>query len=149
MTTTSFADYAAEQQEREELADTILLYSHALCEALKHNYINHCIASHQNEIGGIDESSDSWHKSEIERISGGDCDYEYIIESGNKYYKVIMVARGAKSAHCFIDKKTGDVYKSATWKSPAKKIRYNLMDDTQREWLLENADWSGGYLYQR
>jgi hypothetical protein len=47
-----------------------------------------------------------------------------------------------------VDKKTGEVYKSASWKSPAKGVRYDLRIIEQREWLFENADWSGSYLYK-
>jgi hypothetical protein len=45
-------------------------------------------------------------------------------------------------------KKTGEIYKSAGWKSPAKGVRFDLRLIKDREWLLENADWSGGYLYK-
>jgi hypothetical protein len=80
--------------------------------------------------------------------------YDYIFESGNKYHKVIMEVPNhnrpaSRSVHCFIDKKTGEVYKSASWKSPAKGVRYDLRIIEQREWLFENADWSGVYLYAK
>ena len=76
--------------------------------------------------------------------------YDYIFESGNKYHKVIMVdSGGGRSVHAFVDKKTGSVLKSASWKAPAKGERYNLLVIKEREWLFENADWAGGYLYAR
>ena len=62
---------------------------------------------------------------------------------------LIMNAAGSRSVHCFIDKKTGEVYKSASWKAPAKGVRYDLRLIADREWLLENADWASGYLYKR
>ena len=75
--------------------------------------------------------------------------YDYIFESGRKYHKVIMIdSSGARSVHCFVDKKTGEIYKSASWKSPAKGVRYDLRLIEQREWLFQNADWSGRYLYK-
>lgn len=80
--------------------------------------------------------------------------YDYIIESGRKYHKIIMSINdspnrlgSSRSVHAFVDRKTGEVYKSASWKSPAKGVRYDLRLIEQREWLLENADWAGGYLY--
>ena len=76
-------------------------------------------------------------------------DYDYIIESGRKYHKIVMDGNGSRSVHAFVDKKTGEVYKSASWKAPAKGVRYDLRIISQREWLLENADWAGGYLYAR
>ena len=45
--------------------------------------------------------------------------------------------------------KTGELYKSASWKAPAKGVRYDLRLIEQREWLYEHADWAGGYLYAR
>jgi hypothetical protein len=77
-------------------------------------------------------------------------DYDYIIESGRKYHKIIMVDSGkGRSVHAFVDRKTGELYKSASWKSPAKGVRYDLRIIEQREWLLEHADWAGGYLYAK
>ena len=75
--------------------------------------------------------------------------YDFYPETGRKYHKIIMVANGSRSVHAFVDKKTGEVYKSASWKAPTKGVRYDLRIIEQREWLMENADWAGGYLYVR
>ena len=53
-----------------------------------------------------------------------------------------------ESVHCFVDRKTGEVYKAASLNAPAKGVRYDLRLITDRNWLMENADWAGGYLYQ-
>jgi len=77
-------------------------------------------------------------------------EYDYIIESGRKYHKIVMIdCGGSRSVHAFVNRKTGEVYKSASWKSPAKGVRYDLRIIEQREWLLQNADWAGSYLYAR
>jgi hypothetical protein len=55
----------------------------------------------------------------------------------------------SQSVHAFVDKSNGDVYKSASFKSPAKGVRYNLLDESSREYVLANCDWAGSYLYQR
>jgi hypothetical protein len=47
-----------------------------------------------------------------------------------------------------VDKKTGEVYKSASWKAPAKGVRYDLRIIKQREDILANCDWAGSYLYK-
>ena len=76
--------------------------------------------------------------------------YDFYPETGRKYHKIIMVdSSGGRSVHAFVDKKTGKVYKSASWKAPAKGVRYDLRIISQHEWLLENADWAGGYLYAK
>ena len=61
-----------------------------------------------------------------------------------------MVDGGSsRSVHAFVDKNTGELYKSSSWKSPAKGVRYDLRLIADREYLLKNADWSGGYLYAK
>ena len=76
-------------------------------------------------------------------------EYKFYIEEGRKYHKIIMDANGSRSAHAFVDKKTGEVYKSASWNKPAKGVRYNLLSIESREECLARADWAGGYLYLR
>lgn len=74
----------------------------------------------------------------------------YLDSMGRKYHRVYMTIDGKRnSIHAFIDKKTGEVYKPASTKAPAKGVRFNLLVITQREWLLQHADWAGGYLYKR
>ena len=77
--------------------------------------------------------------------------YGYELNSSvRKYHKIFMCIDGRRdSIHASIDKKTGEVYKPASLKAPAKGVRYDLRLIEEREWLLENADWAGGYLYQR
>lgn len=77
--------------------------------------------------------------------------YGYYLDStGRKYHKIFMTIDGKRSSiHAFIDKKSGEVYKPASIKAPAKGVRFNLLVITQREWLLKNADWAGSYLYVR
>ena len=132
-----------------------------LCDALKQNYIDYSIKSHQRQLteyGGdrCDVSYAPYHQECVEKLKNGECDYEFIIESGRKYHKIIMVIDDgpnrigpSRSVHAFVDKKTGEVYKSASWKSPAKGVRYDLRIIEQREWLLQNADWASSYLYAK
>jgi hypothetical protein len=142
--TTTFADYAAAAEARKDIAAAVLGHTYALCEALRQNFIEYSIRMHER----CDENVE-YHQAAIEKLKQGTCDYDFYPETGRKYHKIIMNANGSRSVHCFIDKKTGEVYKSASWKSPAKGVRYDLRIINQREWLLENADWSGGYLYAK
>ena len=72
----------------------------------------------------------------------------FTMQFGRKYIKVIQ---DNSSVHSFIDKKTGEVYKPASWKSPAKIVRYDLRIITHRSKLHDPnyTDWAGGYLYLR
>lgn len=75
--------------------------------------------------------------------------YGYELDSsGRKYHKIFMCINGKRdSIHAFIDKKTGEVYKPASLKAPAKHVRFNLLLISDRERLLSSADWAGSYLY--
>ena len=66
----------------------------------------------------------------------------FYTKEGKKYIKIIR--NGA--VHAFIDSDL-NVYKPASWNSPAKGIRYNLEKDW--EVLKKNADIYGSYLYRR
>jgi hypothetical protein len=147
MTAETFADYAAAAEERGQIAHTVLSHTLSLCEALKQNYINYSIRSHQLSLESKDDDY-GYHDACIKKLRQGICDYDYTVETGRKYHKIIMNANGNRSVHAFVDKKTGEVYKSASWKAPAKGVRYNLLDETQREWLFQYADWAGSYLYR-
>ena len=70
------------------------------------------------------------------------------MELGRKYWKVIQ---DNSSVHAFIDRNTGEVYKPAGWKSPAKIVRYDLRLISDRAKLHDPkfTDWAGGYLYLR
>ena len=121
MTSQSFADYVATQDARNTIELNIRKYTLMLCDCLLQDF-------------------QSKHKS----------DYKFYIESGRKYHKIIMETEaGSRSVHAFVDKKTGDVFKAASFKAPAKIVRYNLLEIASREQCFERADWAGGYLYIR
>ena len=154
--TTTFADYAAEQDARNTIQLNVTKWTLMLCDALKQNYIEYSIKNSQKFLKEVsDDYWENYYHEKIDQLKQGISDYEFIIESGRKYHKIIMEfdcgpdVRPSRSVHAFIDKKTGEVYKSASWKAPAKGVRYDLRIIEQREWLLENADWAGSYLYAK
>jgi len=122
--TTTFAEFAQQQDARNTIELNIRKYCLMLCDALVDNF-----------------------KS---RNNNSSSDYKFYIESGRKYHKLIMeTGSGSRSVHAFVDRKSGEVFKPASFKAPAKGVRFNLLLIKDREWLLENADWAGGYLYMR
>ena len=73
----------------------------------------------------------------------------FSIESGRKYWKIIQNHGGV---HAFVNKKTGEVYKPASWSAPhTKYVRFDLRIIKDREKLHNPlfTDWAGGYLYLR
>lgn len=137
----------------------VLRYTQSLVEALDTDYRLYTVKSHRNSINkSVDAFSVSHHQKCLDEIREGSYDYRtkfYIVES-RKYLR-IEEETGVnhdgsitqKSIHAFVDKNTGEVYKSASWKSPAKGVRFNLMDSVSRENCYRNADWAGSYLYKR
>ena len=120
--TTEFADFVATQDARNQIQLNVRKYTLMLCDALLMDF----------------------------NRRGHTLDYKFYIESGRKYHKVIMECEdGARSVHAFVDKKTGEVYKPASFKSPAKIVRYNLLNIASREECFERADCAGSYLYIR
>ena len=127
MTTETFAEYVAQQDARNTIQLNVRKYTLMLCDALEQNFKDR----NHGKVGGYDAPV-----------------YKFVIESGRKYHKIIMDANGSRSVHAFVDKKTGEVFKPASFKAPAKGVRFNLLLIKDREWLLENADWAGDYLYK-
>jgi hypothetical protein len=151
MTTTTlrqdFSDFCVQRDAQNTIQLNVTKWCYMLCDALLKNYIDYSIASHKRSV--YLEVNADYHQACIEDLKNGQCGYEFTVESGRKYHKIMMSANGSRSVHAFVDKKTGEVYKPASIKSPAKGVRYDLRLIEQREWLLENADWAGSYLYAR
>ena len=120
--TATFTDYVAQKDAQNTIQLNVTKYGMMLCDALQQNYQR----SHPNGRN-----------------------YSYALISGRKYHKLMQCVDGqTESVHAFIDKKTGEVYKAASIKAPAKGVRFNLLIIQEREFMLENCDWAGGYLYR-
>jgi hypothetical protein len=148
---TAFSDYCAEQDARNTVQLNVLKWSYMLCDALEGNYVS---SKRKLHARAIEHGQDvEYHQKCIDAINSGNfvIDRIFRIENGRKYHKIIMSDGDGshRSVHAFVDKKTGEVYKSASWKTPAKGVRFDLRLIKDREYLLENADWAGSYLYLR
>ena len=132
----------------------VIDYVEQFCEVLRTNYQSYVIEMHRNAIandGIVDENYVDYHKDQIDKLSMGENVDEFVYVMGRKYAKIIHITKpgNQKSAHAFVDMNTGDVMKAASWKAPAKGIRYNLLDDKSRQEMYLRAEWSGQYLYAR
>lgn len=118
------------------------------CDVLRTNFQSTAIARHREYINK-GENVD-YHQQQIDQLCEGEGVDEYTYIKGKKYAKIVHLAGPSKqrSAHAFVDLNTGDVYKSASWQSPAKGVRYNLLDEQSCEEMYKRADWAGGYLYK-
>ena len=121
--TTTFTDYVAQKDAQNTIQLNVTKYALMLCDALQQNY---------------------------QRQHPNGRNYSYALVSGRKYHKLMQCVDGqTESVHAFIDRKTGEVYKPASYKAPAKHVRYNLNIIQEREECLEKCDFAGSYLYLR
>ena len=142
---TTFAEYCATADARKKIEHNVEEWSEMLCIALEHNYIDEAIR--RQKFFAANDSSD-FSNNRIEEIKNGD-HYKFVVESGRKYHKIIMITeQDNRSVHAFVDKKTGELYKAASYKAPAKGVRFDLRIIEEREMVFKNCDWAGGYLYK-
>ena len=149
----TFTDFKQMQPTATAQAKSVLDYVELLCQVLRTNYQTYAIQLHRSAIennGIVDETYIPWHEEEIRKLCEGEGVDEFVYEKGRKYAKIFHITNpgGSKSVHMFIDMVTGDCFKPASYKAPAKGIRYNLLNDSSREEMLRRADWSGKYLYK-
>ena len=138
------------------------------CNALEENFKQYAINSYKRNIDHPTEVSKgytSYYKEQLEKIEDGTANlYKFDYQVGKKYIKVFNLQYQEScdyynrpagyrqgSVTAFIDKNTGEVYKPASWKSPAKHVRFDMRIIRHREFLHnpKNVDWAGGHLYMR
>ena len=146
-TTMTLQEFEKVQAARQVIADNALKYTQMLCEALEQDFVQTSIKRAQFLMPSSDNPQ--YWEERIEDYKAGKDVYKFSIVTGRKYHKVVQTCcDGSQSVHAFVDKSTGELYKAASWKAPAKDVRFDLRIISQREWVLENCDWAGGYLYK-
>ena len=140
------------------LEERVLEWTEQLCDSLTENYKQYHLRSMKRMNA---DSGSEYSRKEIEATENGTANLmKFVIKNGRKYYKIMQhdfdTFRDRNEyreggVHAFVDKKTGEVYKPASYNSPAKHVRYDMRIITQREYVLNpaNCDWAGGYLYMR
>ena len=136
------------------------------CETLEENFKQYSINSYKRNINEqrFPENT-KYYEERLAEIENGTANlYKFDYKTGKKFHKVFFLeyqdandyygtkaGYKAGSVHAFIDKQTGEVYKPASWKAPAKHVRFDLRIIREREFLLnpKNCDWAGGHLYMR
>jgi hypothetical protein len=146
-TTMTLQEFEKVQAARQVIAANALKYTEMLCEALEQNFLEQSIKRAKFLMPSSDNPQ--YWADRIEDYKAGKDVYKFSIVTGRKYHKIVQTCcDGSKSVHAFVDKNTGELYKAASWKAPAKDVRFDLRIIEQREFVLENCDWAGGYLYK-
>ena len=153
-------------QVKRDLQRRIEDYVIKYCESLEENFKQYSINSYKRNIQEqrFPENT-KYYQQQLDEINNETANlYKFDYQVGKKYIKVFNLqyqdaneyyGREAGyrqgSVTAFIDKNTGEVYKPASWKAPAKIVRFNLLIIAEREYLLNpnNCDWAGGHLYLR
>ena len=114
--------------------------------------------------GNLSGNYPEYAREQLDAIENGTANlYKFVVKTGKRYYKIVQQEFESweksryygqyrdGSVHAFVDKKTGQVYKPASWQAPAKHVRYDLRIIREREFLFNsnNTGWAGGYLYLR
>ena len=152
------ADINAEQ-DMLMLKDRMKAYALQYCEALAENYKQYRINMHQNSIKNPPSGREDCRTYAAEQLAGIANGTERLMKfklsEGKKYWKVIQRDwRGGgyvdASVVAFISFK-GEVFKPASWKAPAKGVRFDFRIIKEREAALDpaKAQWTGGSLYYR
>ena len=156
------------REEREQvvadLEDRILRWTNQLCISLAENYKQYhrrMIESNAARFNADGSRADlsRYAQQQLNELNEGTFKgMRFTITTGKKYYKIISndwderrKEWNSGGVHAFVNKKTGEIYKAASWSAPAKHVRYDLRVIRDREYVLDprNCGWSGGYLYMR
>jgi len=144
------------------IEDYVLKY----CETLEENFKQYSIESYKRNINeNRFPENTKYYEDRLAEIENGTANlYKFVFKTGKKFHKVYFLEYhdandyyGTKagyksgSVHAFIDKNTGEVYKPASWRAPAKHVRFDLRLIKDREFLFnwKNLSWAGGHLYMR
>ena len=164
--TTCYPDSMKVKREiQRRIEDHVIKY----CETLEENFKQYTIRSYKRNIESPTSATvgnKSYYEEQLQKIENGTYKdlYKFTFKTGKKFHKVYFLqyeeaseyynrpaGYRAGSVHAFIDKQTGEVYKPASWKAPAKHVRFDLRLIQDREFLFNpnNIDWAGGHLYMR
>ena len=145
-------------QARQDIETRVAGWVQTYADTITKNYRDYHIRTLKGNLSG---NYPEYAREQLDEIEKGTEKLMYFkIKTGKKFYKIVQMNFDTfqnrneyreGSVHAFVDKKTGQVYKPASWAAPAKHVRYDLRIIKEREFLFNsnNTGWAGGYLYLR
>ena len=145
-------------QAKQDIETRVAGWVQTYADTITKNYRDYHIHTLKGNLSG---NYPEYAREQLDAIENGTANlYWYKIKTGKKFYKIVQMEFDTfqnrneyreGSVHAFVDKKTGQVYKPASWQAPAKQVRYDLRIIREREFLFNsnNTGWAGGYLYLR
>ena len=130
------------------------------CKALDENFKQDTVRSLEHNLKRDPECT--YSANQLMKIYQGKAKLDkFRYYQGKKYIKVVREEYDERNdrwrdttVHAFIgiaEDILGNVYKPASWKAPAKHVRYSFCNMTDFRMLLDprQVGWAGGYLYMR
>ena len=145
-------------QAKQDIETRVAGWVQTYADTITKNYRDYHIRTLKGNLSG---NYPEYAREQLDAIENGTANlYWYKIKTGKKFYKIVQMEFDTfqnrneyreGSVHAFVDKKTGQVYKPASWQAPAKHVRFDLRIIREREFLFNsnNTGWAGGYLYLR
>ena len=148
-------------QARQDIETRVAGWGQTYADTITKNYREYHINTLNGNLSG---NYPEYAREQLDAIENGTANLMYFkVKTGKRYYKIVQQEfetwEKSKyygqyrdgSVHAFVDKKTGQVYKPASWAAPAKHVRFDLRIIREREFLFNpnNTGWAGGYLYLR
>ena len=130
------------------------------CKALNENYKQDTIRSLEHNLKRDPDCT--YSANQLVKIIQGKANLDrFRYSEGKKYYKVTREEYDEKTGywrdttvHAFVGltkENLGDVFKPASWKAPAKHVRFSFCNKKDLLFLTDPrcVGWAGGYLYLR
>ena len=148
-------------QTKKDIETRVAGWVKTYADTITENYRRYHVATLEGNLSG---NYPEYARKQLDEIENGTANLMWFkVKTGKKYYKIVQQEfetwEGSKyygqyrdaSVHAFVDKKTGQVFKPASWQAPARHVRFDLRIIREREFLFnyKNTGWAGGYLYLR
>ena len=147
-----------EDVKNKTIQERVLEWTEQLCESLAENYKQYHVRTLKGNLSG---NYPEYARKQLDELENGTANLmRFRIQKGRKYHKIIQQNFDTfqdlneyrdGSVHAFVDRNTGEVYMPASWRGPAKHVRYDMRIINERNYVHNpfNCDWAGGYLYMR
>ena len=148
-------------QTKQDIETRVAGWVKTYADTITENYRRYHVETLEGNLSG---NYPEYARKQLNEIENGTANLMWFkVKTGKKYYKIVQQEfetwEGSKyygqyrdgSVHAFVDKKTGQVFKPASWQAPARHVRFDLRIIREREFLFnyKNTSWAGGYLYLR
>ena len=123
-------------QTKQDIETRVAGWVKTYADTITENYRRYHVATLEGNLSG---NYPEYARKQLDEIENGTANLMWFkVKTGKKYYKIVQQEfetwEGSKyygqyrdaSVHAFVDKKTGQVFKPASWQAPARHVRFDL-----------------------